>query len=201
MPGTSIYNLRYQIVGDSPNGAIGTQDLAEDVETQLARIDAALTSAVSTEAADIAAMEAVRIPFFAGYGTWCASNETTTTSAWADLIAPTFAITKEKASTYLKVELHASFASSNAATSVEFGVQVHPHGVDPSTDTTWLVAPYHQALPAVNVRLTTSGLIFIPSLAAGLYEMWPRWRRSAGSGTVSRFLNDDWIAVSVTEVR
>ena len=41
MPATAVYALRYQALTDAPNGATLGQNLAEDVETELVRIDAA----------------------------------------------------------------------------------------------------------------------------------------------------------------
>ena len=41
---TPTYGLRYQEVGDSPNGAVGLQNLATDVETALTAIDAKIAT-------------------------------------------------------------------------------------------------------------------------------------------------------------
>lgn len=52
------YNLRYQEVGDSPNGAVGQQNLATDVHAQLAALDAKIatlnsfTTAAATSTTD-----------------------------------------------------------------------------------------------------------------------------------------------------
>lgn len=41
---TSVYGLRYQTLGDSPDGASLGEDLADDVETELIRIDASVAA-------------------------------------------------------------------------------------------------------------------------------------------------------------
>jgi hypothetical protein len=41
---TAVYGLRYQDLGDSPNGATGTHNLADDVEAALAALDAKIAT-------------------------------------------------------------------------------------------------------------------------------------------------------------
>lgn len=70
MPDTTpIYGLRYQELGDAPNGASLGEDLATDVETELVRIDAniaAITGLTHTVGSSTAAFTSTSTSFVAG---------------------------------------------------------------------------------------------------------------------------------------
>lgn len=186
MPLTPLYEIPYQTLSDPPNGAQLGQDIAEAVERELTSV----WGDISTTESRVTTLETG--PNVSGW-THFSVGETTSSTAYANLGAgSSVSFVKRKAATRLMVAMVAQFQSASTGRGVEFGVHIG------STD--YLVAPYHQVLPAANARLTASGHCFISSIAAGTFTIQGRWKAVGGSGTVTRFNGDDWISCTITEV-
>lgn len=156
MPSTAIYGLRYRALTDTPDIAAGTQNLAEDVEAELDRIDGVVSNAD-------------------GINNACGSS-TTTSSSFANLPATSsFSFTKAQSTTKLVVHMHFTAYCTVAASALEVAVQVN------SVDYTVAGSTYN----TLSSHLQISGVHpnVAPGLAAGVYTIQARWRRASGTGT------------------
>ena len=100
-----------------------------------------------------------------------------------------FSFTKELTSTRLIVRLEAGWEAATAGTQMRFGVLVS--GTD-----------YDCCQSLGNATTTIShaaGFAIISGLAAGAYTIQGRWKRSAGTGTPTRSVNE-WLAISCAEI-
>lgn len=179
MPTTPFFSIPYQGLTDPPNGAAASEDLANAVERELGYVydvfDPLQTGPNVLGWTHFSVGEGISVTTFTNLGA-----------------GSSVSFTKNQTASRLLVEMSAQFQSTSTGRGVEFGVHIG------STD--YLVAPYHQSLPAANARLTASGHAFIAGVAAGTFTVQGRWRAVGGSGTINRFAGDDWISCTITEV-
>lgn len=179
MPATSIYSLRFQSLFDAPHGPFLGQDLAEDVEAELARIDA-----------DVADIDIVRL----GPNSKAMNNNivsgTTTSGSYVDMPATSsFSFTKIHASTSIALTMDVSLLSTAASTIARFGVRINSVDYD-ITEVTFNVS---------NTHLRGSGTRDVAAaLAAGAYTIQGRWLRTTGAGTLT--ISNDWFSMRATEI-
>ena len=96
----------------------------------------------------------------------------------------------EAGNTDLEITMDSTFYTNDAATGVEFAVNVN--GSDS------VVSRLPGAIAPFN-HLQCSGVTRIFSIAPGTYTVTPRWRRATGAGTLQADHND-WCSISVREV-
>jgi hypothetical protein len=118
---------------------------------------------------------------------------TTTSSSYANLPSGgSRSVTKANGTnTQLRIQLHAScFVATTGSTTVQFGVLVN--GVD------YDLTKFFINNTATHVACL-NGVVYVTGLAAGSYTVQGRWKRTAGTGTVSTD-SGDWINLDVREV-
>ncbi len=130
-----------------------------------------------------------------------AGHETVATAGTSDTIASTsfanlggsghsFSFTKQRSNTRLRIDCSHTFTVTNADTGAEFGVRIN--GTD------YRVATLPGSLSLTH-HFTASGVRHISGVPAGTYTVQGRWRRTNGTGTVTRDTND-WSSTSCMEV-
>jgi hypothetical protein len=112
----------------------------------------------------------------------------TTSAAYVDVTGVTFNLTKEYASTRVCLSGAGAGLSNSANTVAQFGVNLG--GVDYDLfNITW--NPVNTHLPGAGTNYVAAGL------AAGIYTVQLRWKRTAGAGTAS--ISNDFFSLSARE--
>ena len=128
-----------------------------------------------------------------GFNGTAVGNDSTASVTFVNMVGPSsVAFNKLLTSTTVRISLHVDFVPSLASTSAEFGINLN--GTD------YRIAPYRGNVPGANIRLHTSGVLYVTGVPKGNYAILTRWRNSGGGGTVQRFINDDGISLEATEV-
>lgn len=121
-----------------------------------------------------------------------ATTGTTTSASYVDIAGASFSFTKigSASQTSIKVDIHIGSYSTVSATTMKLGALINGTDYDLTQFT----------FNAANNHLTQSGLAVITGIAAGAYTIKGRWKRTAGSGTLTQASADDWVAMAATEV-
>jgi hypothetical protein len=123
---------------------------------------------------------------------WSIGGATGTTTSGSNVTLATAAasLVKLSAATRVRVALHASFFPNLAAnTEATFAVGIGGTDYD--------VFSYFANTQAVHVE--GAGVRYVTGVAAGTYTVTLRWRRTAGTGTLTRDANDV-MSAEITEV-
>lgn len=103
-------------------------------------------------------------------------SATTTSSSFANTqAAASVSFTKYDAASRLRVDVHTALSSATAAADAEFAILIN------STD--YVVT--NAVLTNITVHKQCSGVVFVSGIAAGAHTATLRWRRTAGSGTLT----------------
>lgn len=121
-------------------------------------------------------------------------TDTTGSATYVDLAGAgavtSFPFTKRCAATRVKIELHASlFVAGTGNSAVRFGVQIGGTDYD--------IVNRH--INPASTHAQASGTRHIESIPPGVYTVQGRWRRSAGTQTLTRG-TDNWLSISAEEV-
>lgn len=119
-----------------------------------------------------------------------AASDATSSAAYANLLGTSsFAFTKQDAASRLKVTIHAGGFVSVAGTRPMYGVLLGATDYDVVS----------QTINVINSHTNISGFSYLTSVPAGAYTVQGRWRRAAGTGSITRN-NEDWLSISVKEL-
>jgi hypothetical protein len=119
-----------------------------------------------------------------------AAADATSSAAYANLSGTSsFAFVKQDAASRLKVTIHAGAFVSAAGTKPMYGVQIGGTDYDVVS----------QTINVTNTHVNISGFSYLTGVPAGSYTVQGRWRRAAGTGSITRN-NEDWLSISVKEL-
>jgi hypothetical protein len=119
------------------------------------------------------------------------SAGTTTSATYVDMPATSsVAVTKSSASTRLRIEFACSSFVTVASTVTSFGVRVNSTDLDISR-LFFNPASTHEACP--------TGVVYVSGLAASVWTVQARWKRTSGTGICTTDVND-WVTIDVQEV-
>lgn len=102
-----------------------------------------------------------------------------------------FSFTKQKTSTRVRLGMQAGFNNTTAVSQAKFGMLLNSVDYDVT-----------QAVSGVTTNtIPVSGFIYVGSgvVAAGTYTVQARWKRSGGSGTLGRGVNE-WLSIEAMEI-
>jgi hypothetical protein len=121
------------------------------------------------------------------------STDTTTSATYVNLAGTgsvtSFSFTKRYADTRIRVDLSAGFFVAGTGNSAaRFGVQINGTDYD--------VVNRH--INPASTHGEASGVRYITGVPAGAYTVQGRWRRSAGTQTLTR-ATDNWLSIAARE--
>lgn len=173
---TPTYGLPYQTNTDPPNGPLLGEELAEAVETELARIEGTIPT--SETGLKVSATSGTMTS-----GTFVNLPSTTTSS---------FSFTKRATSSSIRIDMgFRAFSASAGSTGLRLAVRIN--GVD-----------YDVALgyfTTTDQYEAFAGFAYVAAgLAPGTYTVQARWRRSTGTGTITTNSGISELDMSAREV-
>lgn len=120
-------------------------------------------------------------------------SDTTTSASYVSLAGTgsitSFSFTKQRGDTALLVTMHVTLYATNTANEAMFGVQINSIDYD-------IVKFY---INPATTHHAASGSAFIEGIDAGTYTIQGRWKRTQGTGTLTRDPGD-WLSISALEV-
>lgn len=130
------------------------------------------------------------------------SSNTTTSATYVDAPADAIAtITKRYDGTAVRVAMIADAFATAVTTVTQFAVRVAGlAGTDTATTytaTDWFITQF--AFNTASQHHETMGVIRVVNMPAGQYTLTPRWRRSAGTGTLTQD-NNSYVTVEADEI-
>lgn len=120
------------------------------------------------------------------------ASDTSTSASYVNLGGTSsFSFTKYHASTRVKIEMTSTSWATVGGTINQFGVNISGGIGDYDVCQIYFN-------PA-STHLQAAGFRIVPAFAAGTYTIQGRWRRTTGTGTMSRDAND-WLSICATEI-
>jgi len=102
-----------------------------------------------------------------------------------------FSFTKRFASTRVRIDLHLTLYAVTNDAGVFLGVNLNSTDFD--------IAKLEAAAGLLGERKQVSGVRFLTGIPAGTYTVTGRWKRTTGTGTLTR-APDDWVSLAAMEV-
>jgi hypothetical protein len=132
-----------------------------------------------------------RWPNEIGFDTTAATGTSTSTTYTDVPGSPAFTIIKRYDETTLKLYVSVSCSSDSTGMRAMFGLS--------DGTTTYDVVSVHLGATAF-VRYSMSSYRSLFAFPAGEYTFTLQWKRTAGTGTLQMFVDDDWVSIGATEI-